>query len=144
MDSNLRYRAIAHPRLRCLLVIAGFGPSLQEVFHVLERRSYPHRHDLCHRLFPFVAGRHPVQGQKKPPRGCARDPPKGGAERMGVWGDTGGEVVVNKINNLQTTLEPWRDTVEVNKINRLQTTLEGSGGVVSATIVLVANQANGL
>jgi hypothetical protein len=63
---------------------------------------------------------------------------------MGVWGDTGGEVVVNKINNLQTTLEPWRDTVEVNKINRLQTTLEGSGGVVSATIVLVANQANGL
>ena len=36
---------------------------------------------------------------------------------------------MNKINNLQSTLEPWRGTVEVSKINGFQTTLEDSGGL---------------
>jgi hypothetical protein len=35
---------------------------------------------------------------------------------------------MSKINNLQSTVEPWRDTVEVSKINGFQTTVEDRGG----------------
>jgi GTPase involved in cell partitioning and DNA repair len=65
----------------------------------------------------------------------------------GVWGGMGGyggEVVINKINNLQSTVEPWRSAVEVSKIKGLQTTVEAVEGLSSTTLVLVANKANGL
>jgi hypothetical protein len=50
---------------------------------------------------------------------------------------------MSKINNLQSTVEPWRGTVEVSKINGFQTTLEDPGGGPPAEIVQVENQPNG-
>jgi hypothetical protein len=72
-------------------------------------------------------------------------PAQSGARSAGgVWGGRGGEVVINKINNLQSTVEPWRSAVEVSKIKGLQTTVEAVEGLSSATLVLVVNKANGL